>query len=138
MIRICLYDSKSKNGVGWSGKLPICEPKCSVLKRPKNGIIACSDNNLVGSKCKYTCDKDFGLRGRRVKICESRNETISKWDDETLTTCNPLCTAIDNLKNGSVNCTGRAEGDFCEFSCDESFNIIGYRNDSSNSRRTED
>ena len=126
-IRICLFDSESKNGVDWSGKLPICEPKCPLLKWPNNGFIACSNNNLVGSRCDYTCDDDFILRGKSETTCLSFNETISKWDNATETTCNPLCNPILTFENGEVNCTGRAEEDICTFKCGDLFNIIGYR-----------
>ena len=127
-IRICLFDSESKNGVDWSGRLPICEPKCPVLKWPNNGFISCSDSNQVGSRCDYSCDDEFILRGKTDTTCLSVNETISRWDDETKTSCDPLCKPIVEFENGVVNCTGRAEQDICTFKCTDSFNIIGYRN----------
>ena len=114
--------------MNWSGKFPTCEPKCQLLKWPNNGFIACSNNNLVGSRCDYSCDDDFILRGKSETTCLSFNESISVWDDEMETSCDPLCNPILKFENGIVNCTGRAQSDICTFKCNDSFNIIGYRN----------
>ena len=105
----------------------MCEPKCSFLKWPNNGFISCSDSNLVGSRCDYSCDEEFILRGKIEATCLAFNETISMWNDETETLCDPLCKPILAFENGVVNCTGRAENDICTFKCADSFNIIGDR-----------
>ena len=43
----------------WSGNLSQCEPMCEAVIDIDHGIVNCSDNNLVGSQCKYSCLKTF-------------------------------------------------------------------------------
>ena len=65
--------------------------------------------------------------GGNETTCLSFNETNSKWDNQTETSCDQLCHPIETFENGEVSCTGRAEQDICTFKCGDLFNIIGYR-----------
>ena len=118
----------------WSGNLSQCEPMCEAVIDIDHGIVNCSDNNLVGSQCKYSCLETYSLthhqhtnasrRDFNIK-CEKFDDEIAKWS-ATAPSCEPICPELaGSIKNGNIICSGVNKGDSCQIECDDSFNING-------------
>ncbi|CAK8679859.1 unnamed protein product [Clavelina lepadiformis] len=93
------------------------------LVDPFHGSVRCSDNNFPGSRCVFSCDRDYVLRGEDSLICRKSG----LWAGVPPTCAQQTCSnEYTSLVNGLVSCT-RANGprSTCRYSCKPGNRLIG-------------
>lgn len=67
----------------WTNTLPQCVIiSCPLPKIPANGSMSCTDGNVISSKCEFTCDLGYELRGVHILACLDRRrdgDEIGEW-----------------------------------------------------------
>nr|XP_002129893.1 P-selectin-like isoform X1 [Ciona intestinalis]XP_026692609.1 P-selectin-like isoform X2 [Ciona intestinalis] len=125
--------SVCQNDETWSNAAPECQPILCPPPHvaPPNGNVKCTNNNLLGSRCRFKCNKDYALVGDRLSTCvESNNRPYDS--DGVWNTPAPKCqriTCIPDMKSplhGSMECTdGSNAGSRCTFHCEDGYSMIG-------------
>ncbi|XP_067240165.1 L-selectin-like [Chanodichthys erythropterus] len=130
--RYKLRDSSSSTlFCGAAGHWNDSQPTCEILKckpedvtSPDHASVQCSDPTdfSYGSRCEYSCEEGYELKGSSTTRCTSTTEWSSKPP-----TCELLhCQALDSPVNGDLNCTSSfSYGSKCSFSCEEGFLLQG-------------
>nr|XP_002125315.1 P-selectin [Ciona intestinalis] len=120
----CIADANNATAA-FNNPVPVCVPTtCNPPQRaPGNGRVTCTNDNLLGSVCTFSCRGGYFLSGSQRTTCGADNS----WDNAPPTcikiTCRPPYT---NPTNGRVGCSDRNnEGSICEFSCDVGYAMIG-------------
>jgi len=106
----------------WDDKVPTCEPiTCEERGDILNGEKKCTNSNIKGSVCSYTCNIGYTLIGESTIACltDEQKFEAAKWEfDQPIckeVTCNPPHIAPDF---GDVTCSnGNLHGSECTFSC---------------------
>nr|QKY88668.1 putative C3b soluble receptor CR1_S2 [Botryllus schlosseri] len=121
---VCLDDGDEPK---WSKESPECVAPCFPLtpKSPRNGGLACTDRNQVGSACTFRCNAGYQLDGDLWTTCRSINGK-SSWG-EAKPTCVVRCASEpDEPRNGRVTCTrGSKLRSVCTFKCNQGFKLVG-------------
>ena len=123
------------NEMKWDGSPTECEPMCEALVDIDNGNVDCSNSNLIGSQCQYSCLETYRLSYDQLLpnetrpnfdiLCEKIDSENAKWSNKA-PSCEPICSTIAGMTtNGKIICSGVNKGDSCLIECDESFNING-------------
>uniref|UniRef100_F7AJJ2 Uncharacterized protein n=1 Tax=Ciona intestinalis TaxID=7719 RepID=F7AJJ2_CIOIN len=101
--------------------LPQCEPQ---QRAPDHGSVQCTNTNLIGSVCTFSCGSGYYLSGSiNVLICGALGEWSAIPPTCQRITCPP---AFNNPTNGVVGCTdGINDGSVCSFGCAPGFSLIG-------------
>ncbi|XP_035301706.1 P-selectin [Cricetulus griseus] len=83
----------------WTGTPPTCEAiKCPGIVAPDQGSLDCSHDNgdfIVGSTCRFSCNKDFELEGSKTVECM----VSGRWSAPP-----PTCKGVTSLPNPEVSC----------------------------------
>nr|CAB3266737.1 sushi, von Willebrand factor type A, EGF and pentraxin domain-containing protein 1-like [Phallusia mammillata] len=118
--------SRRCNGVlrNWTGSSPTCKKITCPVQRSTlgNGEMNCTDGNNYASTCKFECNENFSLRGRRAMTC-LRN---GRWSAPAPVCQLIRCPDIRELPNGLIN--GSASpviGAFKSFDCEEGYFLRG-------------
>nr|XP_002125765.3 P-selectin [Ciona intestinalis] len=115
----------------WSDPAPVCmRMSCSPPHTdPMNGDVVCTDGNMIGSLCVFTCNPGFMLQGPPTSTCvDDNNGDISAvWDQPPpicqASTCPPV---LSPPNNGVMSCNnGNNVGSVCSFTCDMGHVING-------------
>ncbi|XP_073712268.1 E-selectin isoform X3 [Misgurnus anguillicaudatus] len=117
----------------WNDSQPSCEIiKCKPedITTPDHGSVYCSNPNgnfSYDSRCEYSCDEGYKLKGGSMARCTATTEWSSKPPSCELVKCNPE--DVLTLHHGSVRCSN-PNGDFsydsvCEYSCEEGYELKG-------------
>ena len=130
-IREC---KKADIKMQWEGSTTACEPTCDSVIDIHHGKVNCSNSNLIGSQCQYSCMESYTLNHEKLlsnanfnTSCEKVDSEIAKWSDKA-PSCEPTCPTIGaSIKNGKIICSGVKKGDSCHIECDESFNLKGMK-----------
>ena len=123
------------NDMKWDGSPTACEPICEDMVDIDHGNLNCSNGNLIGSQCQYSCLETYRLTHHQLLSNETRpdfNVLCDKIDNQTASwsntapSCEPICPTIAGLTtNGNITCSGVNKGNTCLIECDESFIING-------------
>ncbi|XP_039252894.2 P-selectin-like [Styela clava] len=114
----------------WSEPAPTCQPiTCPKIPEFKFGSIECSNNDRVGSECRFSCNSGYRLVGAEISVCE---EKIKGYEHGEWSTSEQFCERkrcqekLSSPANGDMVCT---DGDFtaslCHFSCHDDFDMFG-------------
>ncbi|KAK7002604.1 sushi von Willebrand factor type A EGF and pentraxin domain-containing protein 1 [Biomphalaria glabrata] len=84
-----------------------------------NGVISCTNSNIYGSTCRYSCFSGYTLLGSNSSTCEQTGWTDTK----------PSCSAIScgqppRVVNGRVNCGNLGYRAQCHIFCNTSGYIL--------------
>nr|XP_039261632.1 P-selectin-like [Styela clava] len=109
----------------WTASEPRCYNKrCKpIYKNTVSRRVECTDKNIAGSECTFTCAKGHTMNGEPKSTClYSKN-----WDypppDCVKIRCPP---AIIPPQHGSIACTeGHEYGSICRYICDTNYKLIG-------------
>ncbi|XP_041863261.1 E-selectin isoform X2 [Melanotaenia boesemani] len=114
----------------WSEQMPQCEAiTCQNPEGEAHLITDCGKRQTElkpSSTCSFSCEPGFELQGAHITICSEDG----LWS-EAIPTCKAVqCSAVQDLKNGIVNCedgTGMkfSYGNTCSFSCEQGFELQG-------------
>nr|CAB3266741.1 sushi, von Willebrand factor type A, EGF and pentraxin domain-containing protein 1-like [Phallusia mammillata] len=107
----------------WGSPPPTCTRiSCSQLTRPSYGSVICSDGSFFGSRCSYSCNTGYKVKGESTLTC-----TVDGWDHGS-----PECIRIEcspSLRaplKGEIQCTdGAFYNSHCQFSCNNGYRING-------------
>lgn len=110
----------------------LCYPK---LTQPANGKVTCSDANVKGSVCDYSCNKGYDLDGTNrptsSAACRDDNDgdAIGEWSIPPATCSRIKCEpSFRDPNGGQVACSdGKFYGSKCTFSCNSDFDLAGTR-----------
>jgi len=116
----------------WSNKKPFCQSiRCNPPRTSlKNGMVRCTNYNVVGSICRFQCNVGYELKGRRFSKCmdDGDKDVIGKWSTK-LPICKlikPKCKPIMQIANGKVTCSSKNNlKSTCSYECDYGFALIG-------------
>ncbi|KAG7457191.1 hypothetical protein MATL_G00243850 [Megalops atlanticus] len=114
----------------WIGERPVCQAvRCPSVQAPQNGNVTCADSSgdlLYGSRCSFSCDPGFILRGYEVTTCGKSGN----WIGERPVCQAVRCPSVQAPQNGNVTCADSSGdllyGSRCSFSCDPGFILHGY------------
>uniref|UniRef100_H2ZPN8 Sushi domain-containing protein n=1 Tax=Ciona savignyi TaxID=51511 RepID=H2ZPN8_CIOSA len=130
MYTACLNEIGTLTGV-WQNPAPVCRPiQCDPrLENPERGQVSCLNGVELGSMCRFTCDYGNVLLGSGQTTCtdDGNGDVIGVWSAPP-SRCEPIvCLPLHEAPtNGFVSCTNDAFlGSVCEFSCDDSYKLIG-------------
>ncbi|XP_071497251.1 uncharacterized protein [Diadema antillarum] len=108
-------------------KFSITLIKCATLSPPPNSYVSCTEGNLVGSSCTYTCFQGYTLEGGvKKRSCVERSGTAA-WVGSpprcVELTC-PATVVTSPPENGQVTCTNRnVFQSVCSYTCDSGYSI---------------
>nr|XP_039271172.1 sushi, von Willebrand factor type A, EGF and pentraxin domain-containing protein 1-like [Styela clava] len=118
----CLQDAT------WSSSKPKCirkrcEPRFDELAwTRRNGTIACTDEDWLGSTCELSCDKGYKVKGPFRVTCGGDAVWNKKLGKCTKVQCPPL----EAPSNGEIFCTEAASYQSkCSFYCNEGYQLVG-------------
>ncbi|XP_043075030.1 E-selectin-like isoform X3 [Puntigrus tetrazona] len=128
-----LRDSSSSTlSCGAKGSWNDSQPTCEIIKckpedvtPPDHASVKCTHpygNFSYNSKCEYSCEEGYELKGSSTRSCTS----TTKWSGKP-PTCELIhCPALESPVNGELSCTSSFNyGSKCSFSCTEGFNLQG-------------
>ncbi|XP_076811797.1 uncharacterized protein LOC143458809 [Clavelina lepadiformis] len=106
---------------------PYPPPKCNQIICPKlaevtNGNVNCSQSNIYGSKCIFSCSEGYERIGAKAVACVGSGT----WND-TKPICQKIqCPALNTLANGKTTCSaGQYYMSSCRYACDEGYTMVG-------------
>lgn len=111
----------------WSAVSPVCkEIRCfPQIMKLENGESRCSNSNRFKSKCSFSCDVAYGLKGASKLSCLEDTESYGSgvWSQSrpncVRNGCAPIFTAP---RNGKMTCTRRnLFRSACTFTCDKGY-----------------
>lgn len=113
----------------WSNEFSKCEiSECRPkLQNPSNGRVECTNKNIEGSVCTFSCERGYDLSGTDGKTLET--ECRNDGDSTSWTVAAPTCQVrrcprLEKPENGDVLCqNGRIVGSKCTFTCNMGFDL---------------
>ncbi|RWS04130.1 P-selectin-like protein [Dinothrombium tinctorium] len=114
----------------WNGITPQCIPiTCPQLRPPSNGFASgmCENGSLPGSRCTFSCNPGFNLRGSGVLICLLSGQ----WNNNPPTCAavpTTTCRGLQAPQNGVLAgmCGENSPiGSRCSFTCNPGFVLQG-------------
>ncbi|XP_039256087.2 P-selectin-like [Styela clava] len=100
--------------------------RCASRGDLEGGNVECTNNNFLGTSCRYSCDQGFELEGQEIIECVDTGDAIM-W-----TGAQPVCKPgscrgfMQAPVNGRMSCTNGARvGSSCSFECSLGYNLIG-------------
>jgi len=116
----------------WEHPIPTCQAvTCTEPTNLRNGGVTCSNGNLLGSTCTYSCDDGYTLSPPAYDqiTCESargRRGVKGAWDRKA-PICRKLavCTEPGIPYRGGRLCNGQKmyEGTTCTYSCESGYQL---------------
>nr|XP_002120800.1 uncharacterized protein LOC100180900 [Ciona intestinalis] len=89
------------------------------------GLVNCTDDNFLGSRCTVYCNEGYSPRGAEESTC-SGNTLLRAWTPSLSTTCEVSCPALAYLHHGEVRCTdNKFIGSVCTYSCNQGYRLRG-------------
>ncbi|XP_078495093.1 P-selectin-like [Ciona intestinalis] len=104
----------------WSSRFPSCVPgSCNPhLVEPMNGRMVCSNNNLAGSRCVFSCTPHHRLVGSRMSSCvNSGVNNMGIWTNPAPTCERSTCVNLNAPRFGTINCSFLGRFQQCSFTC---------------------
>lgn len=96
---------------------PTCESRSLDLT---SQFVSCSNGNLDGSICHFSCDAGYELDGARSVDCFE-----GEWSNQ-FPRCTPTCTPQFNGTRRDVNCSNKyAIDSTCSFKCKDGWSLVG-------------
>ena len=121
----------TNNGT-WTGPLKCKKHLCQQPQKPAHGTMTCKDGYVMGSACKFGCDKGYRMSGSQTRVCDESgvfNGSPAK--------CGRIqCPALEKPTGGVMSCkmhgseqavisTDITPGSQCDFGCDFGFTFRG-------------
>ena len=110
--------------------MPFCEPVCSPVPTIPNGLLSCTADNDLDSKCTFECNQGFNIIGPPSTTCMlSVSDGSAKWNN-SVPQCIQMCLPPLSTENGEVDCKessfeGIRVGEECAYSCKKQFRMVG-------------
>ncbi|CAI8052865.1 CUB and sushi domain-containing protein 3 [Geodia barretti] len=107
----------------WIGDSPVCAVQCPTLDSPMNGslLISGTGAGVHQETATYACDTGFNLVGIVRRVCQSGG----MWSGSDPTCQIVECPTLNDPDNGNLKLSGNTFGDTAEYTCNNSFNLIG-------------
>uniref|UniRef100_F6YEQ2 Uncharacterized protein n=1 Tax=Ciona intestinalis TaxID=7719 RepID=F6YEQ2_CIOIN len=109
--------------------LPQCEPQ---QRAPDHGSVQCTNTNLIGSVCTFSCGSGYYLSGSiNVLICGKLRNSVCIYSvtwSSPAPTCEPITCIPSHTSptNGQVTCSnGNLVGSECVFTCSPGYAVTG-------------
>ncbi|GFT70691.1 sushi, von Willebrand factor type A, EGF and pentraxin domain-containing protein 1 [Nephila pilipes] len=116
-----------KDDGAWSGQAAICQPiRCKQPKKPQAGKINCDNKDLlVGSKCRFTCDRGYMMEGSEERQCLS----TKRWSGSKVNCIPVQCDLPPPLRYGQIYfCRTDKKPEYmdsCIYKCSDGFELQG-------------
>nr|XP_026693330.1 P-selectin-like isoform X1 [Ciona intestinalis] len=114
----------------WSSRFPTCVPgSCNPhLAEPMNGRMVCSNNNLAGSRCVFSCTPHHRLVGSTMSSCiNSGVNNMGVWTSPAPTCERSTCVNLNAPRFGTINCNFLGRFQQCSFTCLPGYLLEGKR-----------
>ncbi|KAK7496782.1 hypothetical protein BaRGS_00011991 [Batillaria attramentaria] len=109
----------------WSSSFPHCERKrCSPRASSfANGQMSCTNSNMYGSVCSFSCNSGYRLVGSSTNTCTGNGQ----WSSNQPRCDVVRCSNPSPFNDGNRRCTGADDsniwGSTCTHSCDYGFEL---------------
>ncbi|XP_064405955.1 sushi, von Willebrand factor type A, EGF and pentraxin domain-containing protein 1-like isoform X2 [Halichondria panicea] len=100
----------------WSQPPPVCDPVCSVLTKPDNGIIVSDGPYFIESNATFTCEDGFGVNGDGSITCLSD----LTWSGSS-PTCDRVCGPLKQVLNSTLTVDSYFFDGEATYQCNEGF-----------------
>lgn len=109
----------------WDNPAPTCTiVSCSAPVELDHGRQQCSDGSNYGSKCSYSCQLGYEIKGSSVRECLDIG-----WSGKAPSCSLIRCARAQAPEHGAVACTNRNKfNSQCTFSCSPGYVLIGPEN----------
>ncbi|CAG5085953.1 Oidioi.mRNA.OKI2018_I69.PAR.g11061.t1.cds [Oikopleura dioica] len=112
----------------WDGALTTtCQPICQPLVDIANGATSCNDGSRINSKCEFSCNERYQLRGFPSVTCQLDRtmENGLGWSGP-IPGCEPICPEVPKVENAVVACDSATDiGSICKYVCKRGFELVG-------------
>nr|XP_018667880.1 sushi, von Willebrand factor type A, EGF and pentraxin domain-containing protein 1-like isoform X2 [Ciona intestinalis] len=116
-VRTCQVDGT------WSGQTVTCRiVTCSTLEVPQYGKKRCEDGENFESRCRFSCDIGYTLRGSKARVCQEDGT----WTGMSASCRMVRCGKTKRIRYGTVNCSAADHyNSVCRYECKTGFDLIG-------------
>uniref|UniRef100_H2Y785 Sushi domain-containing protein n=1 Tax=Ciona savignyi TaxID=51511 RepID=H2Y785_CIOSA len=118
-VRTCQADGS------WTGNAVSCGVvTCAVLEVPENGNMRCEDENNFESKCRFSCNVGYNLRGSKTRTCQEDGT----WTGISSSCRRIRCGKTERIRHATVNCSSNDHyNSVCRYECKQGFDLVGSR-----------
>ncbi|XP_026693209.2 sushi, von Willebrand factor type A, EGF and pentraxin domain-containing protein 1-like isoform X5 [Ciona intestinalis] len=116
-VRTCQVDGT------WSGQPVTCRiVTCQTLEVPQHGNKRCEDGENFESRCRFSCDIGYTLRGSKARVCQEDGT----WTGMSASCRMIRCGKTKRIRYGTVNCSAADHyNSVCRYECKTGFDLIG-------------
>ena len=107
----------------WSGSQPSCQIiMCGPLQSPAKGSVSCTNGDVFGSECSFTCKNGYNMHGSSNRLCS----VIGSWTGSQPVCEIVTCPVLSHPQNGRITCSKDSTfQSVCKYTCSVGYNLKG-------------